>query len=528
MTYATHAKRGSRQTAPKTTVLAAGLLGSGMLFSSMLFSSAPFSTVAFAAEGAPAAPPAIDPALVANPGLYILGKVQPDTLTPANDPTFTTGLFGSARSTLLGDVFGIRSTLGRYGITIAATEQSEVLGNATGGLRQGAAYDGLTTVTLQLDTLRAFGILGGTFNVSALQIHGRNVSTKNLDVLDTVSGIEANRATRLWEAWYDQAFMNGAFDIKIGQQSVDQEFINSQNSSLFVNTMSGWPLLPSVDQYAGGPAYPLSSLGARIRGELAPHLVGLLGVFNDNPPGGSFNDDSQTRGREASGTRFNLNTGALIFGELQYSWNQASTGDVVKTEAKGLPGTYKVGFWYDTAAFPNQRYDTQGLSLNDPNSNGVARMNKGNFSFYGLFDQVIYRPDAYEPKAVSIFARIMGAPEDRNLISFSTNVGIALKAPFEGRDNDTVGLGFGLGKLSNGARGFDRDFAATNPGTLAPIRSVETFIEATYQYQIAPWWNLQPDFQYIFRPSGGIVDPTNVNRIVRDEAVFGVRTTITF
>ena len=74
--------------------------------------------------------------------------------------------------------------------------------------------------------------------------------------------------------------------------------------------MAGWPLLPSVDQYAGGPAYPLSSLGVRIKGEVAPHITGLLGVFNDNPPGGPFNDDSQTRGREASGTRFNLNTPA--------------------------------------------------------------------------------------------------------------------------------------------------------------------------------------------------------------------------
>ena len=61
-------------------------------------------------------------------------------------------------------------------------------------------------------------------------------------------------------------------------------------------------------------------------------------------------------------------------------------------------------------------------------------MDRGNYSFYGVFDQVIYRPDAYEPRAVSIFARIMGAPGDRNLVSFSTNAGVALKAPFAGRD----------------------------------------------------------------------------------------------
>ena len=482
-----------------------------------------------AVEAEPAAPaPFFDPAAVANPAAVLQKKIQPNTLTAEGDPTFTTSLFSSSRTTLLGDLFGVRSALGRYGITISATEQSEVFGNATGGLRQGAAYDGLTTAILQLDTLRAFGLVGGQLNVSALQIHGRNLSAKNLDVLQTISGIEANRATRLWELWYDQSFNNGAFDIKVGQQSLDQEFITSTGSALFVNTMMGWPLIPSVDQYAGGPAYPLSSLGARIKGQIAPNLTGLLGVFDDNPPGGPFNDDSQTRGSEAGGIRFNTRTGALIFGELQYAVNQPSTGDLAKSEAKGLPGTYKIGFWYDTAAFPSQHFDNLGLSLADPNTSGIAAMRRGNYSFYGVFDQTIYRPDAYEPRAISIFARIMGAPEDRNLVSFSTNAGVTLKAPFEGRDNDTVGLGFGIGKISNGARGFDQDFAANNPGTFAPVRSVETFVELTYQYQIAPWWNLQPDIQYLFRPSGGIVDPNNANRIVRDEAVFGLRTTITF
>ena len=60
------------------------------------------------------------------------------------------------------------------------------------------------------------------------------------------------------------------------------------------------------------------------------------------------------------------------------------------------------------------------------------------------------------------------------------------------------------------------------------MRSSEFFFEATYQYQIAPWWNLQPDFQYIVRPSGGIVNPLNPDHLIQNEAIIGVRTTITF
>jgi porin len=444
-------------------------------------------------------------------------------------PDFMTGLFSSSRTTLLGDAGGLRTFLGKYGISFSLYEESEVFGNATGGIRQGAAYDGVTTPTVQLDTSKAFGWTGGLFEASAFQIHGDNLSAENLLVLQTVSGLEAMRSTRLWELWYQQSFNNGAFDIKAGQQSLDQEFISSTNSLLFLNTMMGWPLVPSEDLYAGGPAYPLSSLGVRIHGQIARNVTGLLGVFNDNPPGGPFDDDSQTRGPEAYGVRFNLNTGALFIGELQYALNLPSTGDVVKADNKGLPGTYKLGFWYDTAPFPDQQFGTDGLSLANPASNGIAAQHPGNFSFYGIFDQVVYQPDPSAARAVSVFARLMGAPGDRNLISFSVNGGVTLKAPFEGRDGDIVGLGFGYGQISDGARGFDEAAAFyAPPGALSPIRSSETFIEAFYQIQLAPWWQLQPDFQYIFNPSGGIVNPLNPMQLLGDEAVFGARTTISF
>ena len=143
-------------------------------------------------------------------------------------------------------------------------ETSEVLGNFTGGTRTGPDYDGLTQMIFQLDTQRAFHWYGGTFNVSALQIHGSNLSELNLSNLQTASGIEANRATRLWEMWYLQKFGHSdRFDVKIGEISIDQEFIVSQNALLFVNTMCGWPMVPSADMPGGGPAYPMAAVGVR-------------------------------------------------------------------------------------------------------------------------------------------------------------------------------------------------------------------------------------------------------------------------
>jgi len=442
------------------------------------------------------------------------------------DPSFTTGLW--TRGNLLGDAGGVRSALGNLGITIGIQDINEVWGNVSGGVQRGAAYDGVTLLGVGLDTQRAFGWEGGTFNVSAWNIRGRNIAADNLLNLQTPSGILAADTTRFWEIWFQQSFLDGRFDVKLGQQSLDQEFMTSQSAALFLNTAMGWPVLPSVDLYAGGPAYPLSSLGVRLRGQPAPGITALLGVFQDNPPGGPFNDDGQLRGSTRWGGNFNLRTGALVIGEIQYALNQPANGDMAygATES-GLPGTYKLGFWYDSGPFPDQRFDTAGLPLASASSTGANALLWNNFSIYGVADQMVWRPAEDSPRSISVFARLMGAPGDRNLVNFSVNAGVTLKAPFAGRDDDSVGIGFGIARISNSARAFDKDVAFFS-GVPLPIRSTETFIELTYQINVAPWWQVQPDFQYVFNPSGGIVNPNDPTKRIGNEAIFGLRNTITF
>jgi porin len=290
--------------------------------------------------------------------------------------------------------------------------------------------------------------------------------------------------------------------------------------------MMGWPMIPSADLYAGGPAYPLSSLGARVRANAAKNVTILAGVFDDNPPGGPFSNDDQIRGSEASGTRFNLGTGALIIGEIQYAVNQPVEGDMATVDqAVGLPGIYKLGFWYDTAKFPDQRFDASGVSL-ATSATGAAANHSGNYSIYGVADQVIWQRDPNDPQSVSLFARPMIAPSDRNFISFSINAGVNLKAPLPGRDDDTFGIGYGYTQVSGRAADLDSDLNAAGTPTLRQTQ--EQFVEVTYQIQVAQWWQVQPDFQYIFNPGGGVLNPNNAAERIKDEAVIGVRTNITF
>ena len=450
--------------------------------------------------------------------------------TAAQDPCAPppADLFDPAHTALLGDMGGVRSALCKIGVTLQIQDINEVLGNVSGGTRRGADYDGLTTVTIGLDTGTAFKLPGGTFNLSVLNIRGRSISADNLHTLQTASGIEASPTTRLWEVWYQQAFPDSGFDVKLGQQSLDQEFITSQGSALFFNTMMGWPMLPSADMYGGGPAYPLSSLGVRLRAQPGDGFTALAGVFQDNPPGGPFDNDGQLLGATRWGGNFNLRTGALFIAELQYALNPLPSGDAdTGQHPTGLPGTYKLGSWYDTASFPSPEFDTAGASLASPASNGIPRERLHNYSVYAVADQMVWRPDEKAPQALGVFARLMGAPGDRNLISLSTNAGVTLKAPLPGRDNDTLGLGFGVAKVSSAAQGLD-SATAFYAGTAYPVRSSETFLELTYRVQLTPWWQVQPDFQYVFNPGGGLPNPNSPGRRIADEAVFGLRSTVAF
>jgi len=458
----------------------------------------------------------------ASPSQPVQGQQGSAQDAAPNGPGFLTDLFAPSGNNLLGDMGGLRPLLGKYGLTLSLIDYNEVFGNVSGGIKQGADYDGLTQMCLVLDT-KAFGLEGGTVNISAFQIRGRDLSATNLLNLQIYSGLAALPSTRLWELWYQQIFFGGKMDVKVGQQSLDQEFMTSQGSSYFLNAMMGWPMLPTAGMYGGGPAYPLSSAGVRLRGKPVDSVTVLAGVFQDNPPGGPFNDDPQTLGSSAWGGNFlNLaSTGALFIAEAQYAANQSGNGN------QALPGTYKLGAWFDTAPFLNPRFDTAGLSLAAPNSTGIPQMEPTNFSIYGVVDQAIWRSSANNSQVLSVFLRPMGAPDDRNLISFSVNGGATLNAPFQGRDKDTLGVGFGVAEASDFVTGLNEDTAFFSDRSM-PIRSTETFIEVTYQCAVTAWWQLQPDFQYFFRPGGGVPDPNNPSGRVGDEAVFGLRSLVTF
>lgn len=443
---------------------------------------------------------------------------------PAVNSTSGGGVTGAGMVTnqpfaghLLGDAAGLRSLLAEPGVSIGLSEQSEVFGNVTGGYRRAADYEGVTSLGLGIDAEKAFGIAGGTINVTAFDFHGRGPTSGNIPALGFLSSVEqSSRGAELFEFWYEQVLLNKKLAVRVGQMSADQEFIVSQYGSLFLNSGYGFPTLAADDLPSGGPAYPLATPGVRVKFVPSETIAALMAVFNGNPAGAGVGDPQK---RDASGTAFRLNDGTFTIAEVQYGINQ-------EDNAPGLAGTYKIGGWYNSLSFADQRFSYTGQSLGNPSNTMAALLHHGDYSVYAVADQFVWKKPGTKDGGVGVFARIMAAPPDRNLIDSFVQAGISYRAPFTGRDNDTIGLATSWAHISSKAAKLDSD-RAKFAGQPIPIRRSEIQIEFTYQAQLAAWLQIQPDFQYLIQPGGGVLD-SGTGRRSGNAAVLGTRAIVTF
>jgi porin len=217
----------------------------------------------------------------------------------------------------------------------------------------------------------------------------------------------------------------------------------------------------------------------------------------------------------------------MMIAEMQYTYPSLGTM-LYPDQPEPLARLYKLGVYYNTQSFADQQFDNQGLSLANPLSNGTPLNHRGDIGVYAVADQLLWVDPAEGDRTINVFVRLLGAPQaDRNLITFSANAGVTFHEPFLHRDDDTLAIGMGFAKVSGADSALDKATSFYGGG-YTPRRGSETFVEVTYQYQLTPWCQLQPDLQYVFTPGGGVANPAAPNQRVGNELVLGLRTNILF
>jgi porin len=416
---------------------------------------------------------------------------------------------------LTGDWGGLRTRLRDAGITIRLQEQSEVWANVAGGLRQGVVYDGLTSLALAVDLEKAVGWVGGRIFANGFQIHGRGPSANLVGNTQLVSSLEATRDTKLYQLWIQQTLFEDRLSIRLGRGGANDEFMITQYGATFLNSSFGFPGLPAADLPSGGPNYPLASPFVRIRYNLTESFR-ITGALFSGDPAPQGTGDPQLR--DHGGLAFRLNAHVLAFGEMRHTINQ-------EEDAKGLPGTFKLGAWYHSGHFSDELLATNGLSLANPASTDIPRAHSTDFAVYGIVDQMVWKTGS-KKQGIGVFLEVMGAPDQINLSNIFVETGFNWKGPFPGRESDVAGIGIAYLGISSAKRSLGNDYVFFT-GTGSPYAGNETVIEATYQFQIAPWWTMQPDLQVVINPGAGIPSSQS-NKPLRNDVITGMRTTITF
>lgn len=409
------------------------------------------------------------------------------------------------QDTLTGDWGGARTALKDKGIDVQLTYINEVLDVMRGGLNRRASYEGRLDLTVETDLGKLMGWDGFMTHVTVYNIHGSaNNAAANVGSLADPSNIDAYRTTRLFTAWLqygdpaynkDKPSQSDRFSFRVGQLAADDEFLTSPTAGGLINGTFGWATIMSANILSGGPAYPLATPGARIQVRPVDDVAIRAAVFSGDPMGSGNCDNPQVCNN--NGLAFSFTGGALAMMEAELGVNQAKA-------AKGLPGVYKIGVWYATADYADVRFPI---------------MHNGNYGVYGIADQTIWQGG---DTSLSLFTRAGVVPTDRNTVSFYVDGGIGLKGLLPRRTDDTLTFGVAYQKISPDAIAADRDAG------LPVIRNKELVFEVSYAAQIAPWWVVQPDFQYIVHPGGNVGDPSNPGTRVRDAAVIGVRSVLKF
>jgi len=267
----------------------------------------------------------------------------------------------------------------------------------------------------------------------------------------------------------------------------------------------GWPTLTTSDLPGEGPQYPLATPGVRVAVKPNDNWSFMLGVYNGDPAGAHCTGNPQVC--DDNGLDFRFDSPPLLMAEGSYKYNQEGH----------LPGTIKIGGWNQFGTLHNQPFGS-GSPTVAVTFDSVPI--KSDWAIYGIIDQLLWRvPGSKDAKGIGLFGRMIGAPTEQNLVDFYADGGVTFSGMIPHRADDILGIGFAYTGISNDVHSLD-----VGPPS---ARAHEALLEICYTAQLKVGWTLQPDFQYIWQPGGGVPEPSGKGTVA-NAAVWGVRTTINF
>jgi porin len=405
---------------------------------------------------------------------------------------------------LFGDWGGLRTELHNIGIDVALDWVSEVAGNPSGGLKQGATYAGQVAVEADIDWEKLAGIQGFSTHLGMVNREGASDSSNfgdNLLAVQEVYGGGGNVLVHMVYAYAEQSLWNGRVDIKLGLMPVLNDF---NASPLYCNFMTG-ALCGNPKQLDGGDIgmsiYPDGVWGGRVRVRPTAQTYIEAGVYQVNQ---GLYGPAYAAGFDVDGS---LNSGVEVPVEVAYE-------PVLGPQA--MPGHYKLGYAYDSST--NTKYfDSAAAFLNGARGTG----NKTNY--WIAADQMIHRNGPGASDGIILLAGYVHSDPALTAYADQAYIGALDRDFWPSRPMDTIGILFNYqhvsGQLAN-EQMLDAEYGMPLANAATGVQTNEAILEVNYDIHLFPGVSFEPDFQYVFRP--------NAQSNIPNAAVIGFKSHISF
>jgi len=402
---------------------------------------------------------------------------------------------------LFGDWGGLRTKLQDKGVDLQLGYTSELALNALGGTGTEITNTDQYTAGITLDLNKLVGLPGATFQTTFTQRTGRNlVDDANLGTLQLVQEVWGRgQTTRLTQFWFDQSFDQGLVDWKIGRMTFGEDFASF--SCDFQNlTFCGADPGNLVGDYIFN--WPISQWATRVKFSLGKTGYVQAGVYDANPRYLNLEN-------EVAPVFFSGSTGALI--PVEFAW-------LPSFDNGRLPGSYKIGGWYDTSTADDVVDDVNGdlIAL----TGQPAMQHRGRYGGYINFEQQVLSTSSVDPKrGLQVFLNAVIADDRTSTTDRQVAGGFVFTGPVDGRPEDAIGFAAGLTHVNDRVADSQEQQNSAGLGPVS-VQDSEYVFELYYTIQVTQGLLFRPNIQYVIDP-GGIDENPNA-------LVFGLKTSANF
>jgi porin len=329
-----------------------------------------------------------------------------------------------------------------------------------GGVKDGTRYLDNLDLIVGADLEKLIGWRGATASAYVLYNNGKSFGELTGDAL-AVSNIETGvQAVRLYEAWIEAPIVSAA-TVKVGLYDLNSEFDSLETASLFIGSAHGIGMDIAQTGENGPSIFPSTSLAARVQFAVQDNLVIRAAVL-DAVPG---NPDHPKR----TAIRLGNGEGVLLIGEIDYG----------NEDARLLAGAW-------------------GYSEAQPDLTGA-----GTASSSGIYLRGEAAMADLGQSKLRAFFRLGLATGESNQFDRFVSGGFTVE--------NSLGNRFGL---AGALAATSRPWRLANPGS----GTHEAVFEATYAHLIRDFIEIQPNLQYVIKPSADGLTP--------DALAIGVRVAI--